>query len=85
MEKEKNGSKKYNYSKNETTSALVCANDAMLKEFIKMRFPRLCNCRHQPIKIDHHTYKVGKKDGKKINLHQGICQKKVYQGKLIEI
>ncbi len=85
MEKEKNGSGKYSYSPKKTTSALVCADDLMLKEFINMRFPRLCNRRHQPIKIDHHTYKVGKKDGKKINLHQGICQKEVYQGKLIEI
>jgi hypothetical protein len=85
MEKEKNGNGKYKYSINKTTSALVCADDLMLKEFIDMRFPRLSNRRHQPVKIDHHTYKAGKKDGKKINLHRGICRKEAYQGKLIGI
>jgi len=85
MEKEKNKSKEYSYSENKTTSALVCANDNKLKDFVNIRFPRLSNYRSQPTTIDAHVYNVGKKDGKKINLHKGISKKEVYQGKLIEM
>ena len=66
-----------------TMSALICAGDKMLREFTRMRFPRLSNYRSQGATIDYGMFQAGIDDGKRLNIYKGIQQKDGYQGRLL--
>ena len=68
-----------------TLSALICAEDRMLKAFIKMRFPRLSNYRSAGANIDYGTFQAGIDDGKRVNISRGIQQKDGYKGRLLTV
>ena len=66
-----------------TMSALICAEDKMLAQFTRMRFPRLSSYRSQGATIDHRTYQAGIDEGKRLNIHKGINQKDGFRGRLL--
>jgi len=67
----------------QTTSALICARDKMLSEFINRKFPRLMKYRSQAAALDYKTYTAGMSDGKQLTIHRGITKKGGFQGKLL--
>ena len=72
-----------NDSRQETTSALICAEDKMLSNFKSIRFPRLYKYRSKTASIYCETYKYGVNDGRHLTLHKGITQKDGFQGKFL--
>lgn len=72
-----------NDSRQETTSALICAEDKMLSNFKSIRFPRLYKYRSKAASIYCETYKYGVNDGRHLTLHKGITQKDGFQGKFL--
>jgi hypothetical protein len=85
MEKKGPDFKNYKKFKQETVSALVCADDIMLTEFKHNRFPRLFHRRQQHPIIYRETYDSGKKEGKNLNLHKGIIRRDGNRGKLLTL
>jgi hypothetical protein len=68
----------------QTISALVLARDPVLAEFCRRRFPRLRTVRYRAAAIRcSATYAAGRKEGKKITIHQGICHAKGNRGRLL--
>jgi hypothetical protein len=68
---------------NKSVSALVCAGDGMLTNFISMRFPRLRKYSSRTARIDKCAYDAGIDDGKQLNLRKGITRKDGNKGKLL--
>jgi len=68
-----------------TTSALVCAQDIMLSQYMGMRFPRLQKIWPQSTSLDYGIYRDGLRDGARLTIHRGIAQQGGFQGKLIPI
>ncbi|MEA2083640.1 MAG: DUF2786 domain-containing protein [Thermodesulfobacteriota bacterium] len=68
---------------NKSISALVCAGDSMLTNFISMRFPRLRKYSSRAARIDKCTYEAGIDDGKQLNLRKGIIRKDGNKGRLL--
>jgi len=66
-----------------TMSALILAQDRALKEFTKMRFPRLSTYRSAGANIDYGTFQAGINDGKQLNLHKGIQHEDGFKGRLL--
>lgn len=66
-----------------TTSALICAEDKILEEFKRMRFPRLYYYRSRGATIDPLTFQAGISDGRRLNIHKGIKQNDGFQGRLL--
>jgi hypothetical protein len=64
-------------------SALVLAEDRALKEFTRMRFPRLSTVRTAGAHLDRSTFQAGLDDGKRLNLHKGVQGHDGNNGKLI--
>ncbi|MFO8090481.1 MAG: DUF2786 domain-containing protein [Desulfatiglandaceae bacterium] len=64
-------------------SALILAEDLALKEFTRMRFPRLWTTRTAGAHIDRGTFQAGLDDGKRLNLHKGVHGHDGNNGKLI--
>jgi len=67
----------------QTTSALICAQDKMLSQFINRKYPRLLKYRSQAAALDYKTYTEGMSDGKQITIHRGITKNGGFQGKLL--
>jgi hypothetical protein len=74
---------KPNDGNGQTISALVLAEDLALKEFTRMRFPRLKTIRHAGPRIDRDTFHAGVDDGKRLNLHKAIHTYDGNNGKLL--
>lgn len=72
-----------NDSRQETTGALICAEDKMLSNFKNIRFPRLYKYRSKAVSIYCETYKYGVNDGRHLTLHKGLTQKDGFQGKFL--
>ncbi len=70
-------------SRPETMSVLIRAEDAGLKSFVTMRFPRLSSYKSAQATIDRETYNAGMHDGKALNLHKGIERKDGNRGRLL--
>ncbi len=68
---------------NKSISALVCAGDGMLTNFISMRFPRLRKYSSRTARIDKRAYDAGIDDGKQLNLRKGITRKDGNKGRLL--
>ena len=66
-----------------TMSALICAEDKMLAQFRRMRFPRLSRYGSRGATIDHQTYQAGVDEGGRLNIHKGINQKDGFRGRLL--
>jgi len=64
-------------------SALILAEDRALKQFTRMRFPRLSTIRHAGAHIDRRTFQAGMDDGKHLNLHKGVHCHDGNKGKLL--
>jgi len=68
-----------------TTSALVCAQDKKLFQFMRNRFPRLRSYRSQSGMLDHGTYRAGIHDGKRLTIYRGVTGNRGYKGKLLTV
>jgi predicted SprT family Zn-dependent metalloprotease len=66
-----------------TLSALILLKDRALREFTKMRFPRLSTYRSAGANIDYGTFQAGLDDGKQLNLHRGIQHQDGFEGRLL--
>ncbi len=68
----------------QTISALVVARDPGLAEFCRRRFPRLRTVRYRASAIRCSvTYAAGRKEGRKITIHQGICHEEGNRGRVL--
>lgn len=65
----------------QTISALVVARDPGLAEFCRRRFPRLRTVRYRASAIRcSATYAAGRKEGRKITVHQGVSHEEGNRG-----
>lgn len=72
---EKLSAQAQDFARNESTYALVLAEQERLQVFVKGRYPRLCKCRGSAVRISAQDYAAGESLGRKLEIASALPER----------